>query len=364
MPRVPRGFTLLELLVAASLTAGLAAVMFVIVHNVAITWTRSSGRLSADTQARLILDQLALDLQGAQFRDDGNVWLAAKIVNTAGNSSLWINAQTPANAKPADATSLALTPPSIADARFGLAGVWLRFFTTSRGSNSAATPTTISAPVAVGYQIIRHFTATNSANQNTAYLLHRAESRPAADSTGRPGVLESGYNLDPSAATNYTTSAAATNTGATTGDPRSVQVPGTNTGVRNLDSVLADNVIDFGVRCYVRDATLPGGLRLIFPVDASGQPGGTTATRLRSTVPPATPAAALGNAQPFPDVIDVMVRILTDDGAQLIANMEKSPAQPAVLPAQYANTSAWWWAVAVANSHVYTRRIVINANSH
>lgn len=359
--RISRGvacaFTLIELLVAASITVVLAGFIFVIVRNVATTWTRASGRLGADAQARVVLEQLATDLQGAQFRDDGGVWFAASILDTTGNSGLWVAAQTPNNAKPGGATSLVLNTPSIADARFGQAGVWLRFFTTSRGANTSTNAATISAPVAVGYQIVRRFTATNSLNQSTAYLLHRAEARPGADSNGRPGTLEAGYDLTDSP---YVTGEA-TNNGSVTGDPRSVQVPGTNTGVRNLDSVLADNVIDFGIRCYVRDATQPGGLRLIFPANASGSPAGNANTQLRSSLPPTVPITSANFTRLFPDVVDVMIRVLTEDGAQLIANMEKSPAQPATLPQKYTTNALWWWGVALENSRVYTRRIVLHA---
>ncbi len=355
-PRVPRAFTLLELLVAASITVVISGFFFAIVRNVGTTWTRASGRLGADAQARLVLDQLALDLQGALFRDDGHVWFAADILDTNGNSGLWVAAQTPNNAKPAGSTSLVLNSPSIADARFGLAGVWLRFFTTSRGTNTTANPATISAPVAVGYQVVRRFTATNPLNQNTAYLLHRAEVRPGAVSS-RLGVLESGYDLTAAA---YTTGGA-NNDGSSTGDPRSVQAPGTNAGTRNLDSIIADNVVDFGIRCYVRDATQPGGLRLIFPASAAGVPGGTAATRLRSSLPSSVPAASGNATSPFPDVVDVMIRVLTDDGAELIANLEKSPAQPPTRPQKYLNNAAWWWGVVQENSRVYTRRIVLRA---
>src|SRR4051794_1066992 len=67
-----KGFTLLELLVAAALTAALAGFLAIVVRNIGGTWSRASGKLSADAQARLVLDQLELDLQGALFRDDGN----------------------------------------------------------------------------------------------------------------------------------------------------------------------------------------------------------------------------------------------------------------------------------------------------
>jgi len=364
-PRVKarRAFTLLELIVAAALTAVLAGFVITIVSNVAGFWTRTSGRLSAEVQARLVLDQLALDLSAARFQDDGNVWLAANIVNASSNSGLWVNALTVNNVKPNNTTSLVLGSASIKDDRFGLAGVWLRFFTTSRGTNTAATPTTISAPVAVGYQIIRRYTAVTTTNLNTAYLLHRAEVRPAA-TTGtapRPGVLESGYKITAAA---YTTSTASNNNGSTTGDPRTIQVPGT---ARLLDSVIAENVIDFGIRAYVRDATATatGGLRAIFPVGSNGAlTSATTSTRLLSSVPSSTPASVLAStgAQPFPDVVDVMVRILTDEGARLIAAYEANPPTPAataLLP--NVTVQQYWWQIALAHSQVFTRRIVVNA---
>ncbi len=359
--RRARAFTLLELLVAAAITAAMAGFIAVVVSNVAGTWARSTGRLEADAQARLALDQIALDLQGAIYRDDGNVWLAANILDTTANTAgLWVTAQTPANAKPAGTatpSSLVLNTASIADARFGLAGTWLRFFTSRRGANTATTAITIadtlSAPVAVGYQIVRRRTSAAALNQNTAYSLHRAEARPGSNGT-RPGVLDFPFNLtDPA----YTTSTSTTNTGAITGDPRSVRIPGSLT---NLDSIIADNVIDFGLRAYVRSPA-NGTLVPIFPVTALGPLGGNAATALRSSLPPTATVSTANRNQLFPEVVDVMLRVLTDEGARLIANLEKSPPQPATFAPKYASAAAQWWAVALANSRVYTRRVVLVA---
>ncbi|MEY4940029.1 MAG: hypothetical protein RIQ93_1764 [Verrucomicrobiota bacterium] len=361
-----RAFTIIELLVAAAITAVLAGIVIAMVGNVSTSLARTSGRLNATAQARLALDQLTLDLQSALFREDGNVWMAVDIVDTTNNApGLWVLAQTAGNAKPAAAggsLDLAASRAGLgvngqfADTRYGMAGVWLRFFTSSRGANLAANPATISAPVAVGYQIVRRRPSANPQNAATAYLLHRAEVRPAADN-GRPGVLESGYDITDAA---YTTGNTTTNSGAITGDPRSIRVPGSAT---NLDSVIADNVIDFGVRCYVRDPASAGGLRLIFPANAGGAPAATAATRLRGALPSHASIAPADFNQLFPDVIDVLVRVLSDEGAKLIANMEKSPPVPASRPAQYATNGAWWWGVAEANSQVLTRRIVLNSRS-
>lgn len=363
--RLRRAFTLVELLVAAGITTLIASFIAVIVMNISSTWSKSSTRLGADAQARMVLDQIQLDLQGALFRDDGNVWLAADILTGTGNSSLWQVA--PRNPKPVGAISLDITATRAdlpaADrgrldrARYNTAGVWLRFFTTNRANNSGTA--SMSAPVAVGYQIIRRFTATNPANLTSlGYLLHRAEARPAT-ANGRIGVIEAGYNVT---SANYTTSTSSTNSGGITGDPRSIQVPG---AVRNLDSVFADNVIDFGVRCYVRDATVPGGLRLIFPATPAG--GLTNSPQpLRGQMPSNTPTTA-PNYNPrllFPEVVDVMVRILTSKGAELIADIERvqTPALP--VPQKYnSNAQQWWWGVAEENSRVYTRRVVLKAES-
>ena len=371
-PRSRRAFTIIELLVAAGITAAIAGFIAVIILNVSTTWTRAGNRLSADAQARIVLDQVQLDLQGAMFRDDGNVWLAADILSAAngGQTGLWQTAAR--NPKPTGGLSLDIAATRadlpVADrgklerSRFNTAGVWLRFFTNSRPvANAAGTITTPSAPVAVSYQIIRRFTAANPANLTSfAYLLHRSEARPAT-SGGRIGVLEAGYRIT---SANYTTSSSSTNSGAITGDPRSIQVPGSNTGaVRNLDSVIADNVIDFGVRAYVRDATVPGGLRLIFPATPAGVLTNSPQP-LQAQLPSDTPTTAANyNARfLFPDVVDVMVRILTDEGAAQIANIEKVQTPALTVPVKYnSNAQQWWWGVAEENSRVYTRRVVINA---
>ena len=354
------GFTLVELLVAAGITVLIAGFIAAIVRNVSTTWTRAGNRLGTDAQARLILDQIQLDLQGAMYRDDGNVWFAADVLSGAnGNPGTpWQAAQR--NPKPTGALSLAMTTPNMADARFGIAGVWLRFFTTSRGTNTASQLGTVSAPVAVGYQIVRRFTSTNPANTtSTAYLLHRVETRPTTVNS-RPGVLESGYDLAANPGP-YTTGGT-NNNGAQTGDPRSIQVVTTNQ--RNLDSVIADNVIDFGVRAYVRDTAVPGGLRLVFPATATGALSNSATARLRATLPSGLPPDQWGTGQPFPDVVDVMVRILTDEGAALIANMERNQTPALTVPQKYNNNAQqWWWGVAQENSRVYTRRIVVNAKS-
>ena len=70
-------------------------------------------------------------------------------------------------------------------------------------------------------------------------------------------------------------------------------------------------------------------------------------------------ATAANFNQLMPEVVDVMVRILTDDGARLIALYEQANT-PLTLPAGR-NAQQYWWDLAMAHSQVFTRRIVINA---
>ena len=349
-----RGFTLLELLVAAMITALLAGFLAVVVGDVAGFWSRTSGRLTTEAQARIVLDQLTLDLQSARFEDDGNTWLAATVQISPGGIPNWIsNDQNPARAKPATALSLSMTAADFSsDAnRFGVAGTWLRFYTTARGTNqnTGAAPFAVnaSAPVAVSYQIVRRIasTATTTAAARR-YLLHRAQVRPALNGTAL-GTLEAGQTITAPAYTR--TTPAAGNTGVN-GDPRTVRAP-------TLDSVIADNVIDFGVRLYVRDAATTGGLRLVFPATSAGVPANTPLAYVANVPPGGNGSDSFANR--MPDVVDVSVRILTEKGADLIRGYESITqtvfAPPGVTP------QAYWWEIARANSRVFTRRIVLRA---
>jgi len=307
------GFTVIELLVAATITVVIAGLMLTVVVNVLNSWTRSHGSLEAEAQARFALDQLTSDLQGALFRNDGNVWLAATVVDGTTTSGLWVGA---ASAKPSsldlmDTRSGLPAPGQFADARFGIAGVWLRFI--AARSASPATAAQPSSPVAVGYQIIRRIPLGTTGEAH--YLLYRSEVTPA-------NTFAAGYNLDP-ATGGYVT---ASNIDGTVGNL--IKPPDLR--------VIADNVVDFGLRLYTRN-TATGSLSLIYPVSA-------TDLQHLAKAPP----SAATVADRFPEVADVMIRVLTAEGVRQLAALEAG------------KTTADWWTVVTANSKVFTRRIVLN----
>jgi hypothetical protein len=56
----------------------------------------------------------------------------------------------------------------------------------------------------------------------------------------------------------------------------------------------------------------------------------------------------------FPEAAEVFVRVLTDEGVELISNLENG-----LTP----NEDGKWWEIALANSRVYTRRVEIKGTS-
>lgn len=306
--RRPAAFTIVELLVASAITLVIAGLILGLITNSLGNWNRSHGALTTESQAHAILDRLTQDLQGAIYRDDGRVWFAVTVQAEASVSGQWINGTKPADASLDPAAAL------LTDARFGVAGVWLRFFTTAPGADyHLGDP---AAPVAVAYQIIRR-TPTLS-GEACHYLLYRSSVTPS-------GTMAAGYDL--------TALVYATGSGED-GSAGSLVHPG-------VRQIIADNVIDFGVRlyCHVPDQ-VTGGLRLerIFPADA-------TDLEHQARLPPA--AGELRNR--FPAVADLMLRVLTEEGARQIAALESG------------QITGTWWAIAGAHSRVFTRRVTLHA---
>ncbi len=350
--RRPGGFTLLELLVAASITVILAGLVLSVVSAALANWNRTAGRLGAAAQARVALDQLTQDLQGALAGSDGGVWLAAAVLPDTRLSGRWQAAAVPGHAKPANAhrRTLDLAAERIEDARFGVAGVWLRFFTTK--PDTEASGADLSAPVAVGYQIVRQ-NPTSSAGAEPRYLLFRGEVRRTRSAGGSPGTFEAGYDLDPRAspATPYMAG------NATAGDPGNLIRP-------PLSSVLADNVIDFGVRLYVRE---DANLRLVFPARPALLGAEPAAGELSAAAPPSSETEHLARGvapapedhyrHAFPGVAEIMIRVLTEEGARVIGAYESGR----LTPPSGVSTADYWWALAEQHSEVFTRRITLLA---
>ena len=73
--RAKRAFTLIEIMVATVIMVVLVGLVIQITSEVLKVWTRSSGKLSANAEARIAMDLITQDLETAVFRNNGQQWL-------------------------------------------------------------------------------------------------------------------------------------------------------------------------------------------------------------------------------------------------------------------------------------------------
>lgn len=345
------GFTILELLVAVSVTALLAGMLFNITSQVMKTQTQASANLETNQVAQFVLDRIQEDLQCAIFRNDGNVWMAAEILNNTDNSGEWVEATVP---KPAQGSTRVLpshwpsdledgNEGSLVESRFGSAGVWLRFFTTAPEVDPDAENT--GGARAISYQIVRHG-LTGSESSTPRYQLFRSD-------VSVRNTLRAGYNLDPVDG-NYSSGKATQNGPRESGN---IVNPlfNKNSSI-STDFSLASNIVDFGIRAHVMQKK-PQGLSYLHQIFPDLNETSDTFSYLASSSPKyyKDPQNKLLNA--FPDVIDVMVRIITSEGANSLSALEDGLIP---IPTDM-NKDEFWWDIVEKNSEVYVRRIKIFA---
>lgn len=76
------GFTLIEVLVASTITIILASALLVISGNVLDVYTRSTSRLESSAHARIAFETLTQELEEAVLRSDTNMWILAQPVTS------------------------------------------------------------------------------------------------------------------------------------------------------------------------------------------------------------------------------------------------------------------------------------------
>jgi hypothetical protein len=165
--------------------------------------------------------------------------------------------------------------------------------------------TTLSAPRAVAYQIIRRAVVQGSDEER--YQLYRSEVLPDL-------TFNAGYNLTAAA---YIGGSAANNA------PGSLRSP-------DRANVIANNVVDFGVRILDTNGTIR------FPLAANTEYQATAGTAM-------------------PDAVEIFVRILSSEGAQQLALLENPPS------GYTAPAGTTWTSIVDAHSRVYTRRVELKA---
>jgi type II secretory pathway pseudopilin PulG len=362
-----KGFTVLELIVAVAVTAVLTGMLLLISTQVLETQSSTNAELERNQVAHFVLDQIQEDLQCALFRNDGNVWMALSILNESGNSGSWVEAsktsfaKSPLNSlriKDSDWPTGALQDSEIDSlgqgpfhkSRFGVAGTWLRFFTQSpeldpqaNGNGSAR---------AVAYQIIR-YGITGSTTSRKRYHLFRSD-------VSAKNTFEAGYNLHPDNESGYGINAS--NISVDLNSPNTPRVPSTiinpiiedGTDYPATSFSLATNIIDFGIRAYrlEKNSFGTGNLVQLFPPIKLDSPGNLLSEEFYAT------SHKLYQEEindptfyQFPDVVDVMVRVLSEEGARILENYENG-SFPNIEEVD-------WWSIAEEHSKVYFRRIKI-----
>jgi prepilin-type N-terminal cleavage/methylation domain-containing protein len=328
--RTIRGFTLLELLVAVTITLVIAGLMLAVTSNVLNLWRRDQASHTLATTARQVFDLLEQDFQSAIYRRDTNRWLAVDLLDSPDSLANHGWLLTAGLMKPASGGSLLPLPPvdagnigPLRSARFGLSGCWLRFIATNVESGG-------SLPTVIAYQMVRRPITGDPVPVNAAairYSLYRS-------AISNADTFAAGYDVTTSAYSspgNNPYSASSTLYRAA----RNVMNP-------SHANLLASNVVDFGCWLYLRNPD--GTLLRIFPSGAGDSShhaiGNSTTSDTR-----------------YPEVVDVMIRILTENGATLLEAIEANRIP--VRPPQYGTDAEWWWGVVEANSRVYTRRIEI-----
>jgi type II secretory pathway pseudopilin PulG len=349
------GFTVLELLVAVSVTALLAGMLLNITSQVVRTQTQASGDLETNQVAQFILDRIQEDLHCAVYRNDGNVWMAATVLEDSTTSGSWKEATVP---KPTN-ESLRITPNdwsdgpndpisdannqiSLINSRFGMAGTFFRFFTIAPELDPDSTNT--GGARAISYQIVRHG-LTASSTSRPRYQIFRSD-------VSAVQTFNAGYNLHPNSGSYIQTS----NGVRTPGNIKNPIMDGTDGA--STDFSLASNILDFGIRAYLieKNSFGTGNLKQIFPdVNASSGGGTPPYEYLATSNPNYRDSGKPNHLYSFPEVIDVMLRVMTIEGASAISAYEEGliPTPKGMSPQEY------WWELAEKNSEVYIRRIRI-----
>lgn len=315
----PSGFTLIEVMLATTL----AVAMVLMLANATVSTAEHSRRMEDDidrsARTRLVMDLLVNDLQSAILRRDANTWLAVDVLADTKNSGDW---QSAPGQKP-ERESLVLEPrprdqqrggdgkkifPE--DYHFGVGGMWLRFITTAQDRDIYADEKLVPGDVnAVAYQLIRRRlpgVADVSDPENAGYQLFRSIVR--ADRT-----FDSGYKVDAYKGTSQP------------GTPGEMKSP-------SLDSVVCDQVIDFGVIIHQRNEN--GVLVQGFP------------HRDPSLEPLQDPLRYRAPRDGIPERIELLVRIMSANGARELRWREQMKFSPQA-----------WWELAFRESRVYSKTV-------
>lgn len=293
------GFTLLELMVATVIAVLVISLMLQIVSAILSQADRSMGQLSRDSELQSAFTQIESDLQTLFWVNGMTGFINMKMPDDGWGDEGWDSV--PNDCKPSvqSISMSASINSSMIDERWGKQGVLMEMMVNNprKGSEDPG------GVYAVSYQIKRK--RSQREGRFPRYYLMRSE--VSAGVTFHEGYRFDGNGFEQG---NY--------------DEHAVWAAGV---IRhpNQHHILASHIIDFGVRAYARSRT-NHDWELLFPVNGSHVP----------------------NVKP--ELMVVMLRVLSDKGAEMIENVEQN------------RIDQEWWEIAEQYSTVLTRKVLLTSS--
>lgn len=323
------GFTVIELMAAAIITALIGAALVMVASNATILWKRGTGVMSIDNRANFVLDILEKDLGSiiwnvnnpeegfeARIRNNTSNLTAWRYTDTSGSGSRGWEGLNSTHLRPTGSSSLVLTG-DILNRRFGQGGIQLTFIARTSDGDSPrimgmAPEGPQHLPTMISYQIVRQEESWGPM-KNSWYRLFRSVVRPGPQEGGSEGEEDNFYKLG----ADLTNSKYRPTSLSHKNDrfhPETLSIP-------HPDMVLADGIVDFGIVAFNEKGEE-------IPYQSNEVISSNDILKIRSVV--------------------VLIRLLTEDGVQALSQYEAN-----------GGTGDWWDDVVIPNSKVYLRRIPI-----
>jgi prepilin-type N-terminal cleavage/methylation domain-containing protein len=284
-----RAFTLIEIMVATVIMVVLVGLVIQITSEVLKVWTRSSGKLSANAEARIALDLITQDLETAVFRNNGQQWLRVEAPkNTeAGGGSLYTD----------QTVSLKLFSPALDRPKEDDLGV--------------AIPGDICA---IGYRLA-YKKSYDGANAPEVYALYRRVIDPKVTFDDYLGSGSSGPQLTLTDGTLWADF-------------------GANNSITDETNYLAGNIIEFKVLIYEQPAIVGA---LVVPVNATPE-GKLETGRDYAYGGDSVADSAVSTEQLL--YADIILTVVSDTGLEMLNNLGKIPESAAEVVQQHGDTFA------------------------
>jgi prepilin-type N-terminal cleavage/methylation domain-containing protein len=284
--KAKRAFTLIEIMVATVIMVVLVGLVIQITGEVLKVWARSSGKLSANAEARIAMDLITQDLETAVFRNNGQQWLRVEAPKETVESGVGLYTD--------QTVSLKLFSPALDRPKEDASGV--------------AIPGDICA---IGYRLAykKSYTGTNAPE---VYALYRRVVDPKItfnDYMG-PGVGDPQLTLD-----NQTL-------WADFGDD----------SITDDANYLAGNIIEFKVLIYEQPAIVGG---LVVPSNATPEGKLEAGRDYAYGGDPDTDSAVSAKQLLYADII---LTVITDVGLEMLNNLGKIPETAPEIVQQHGQT--------------------------